>query len=255
MINKGRKMEITKTTVGWFETAQQQIVERSRTDTSYTFSFCAICVPIMKTYCCAAALLVDKGFSLPVTVLLRTISEFFIKILWYLNSRDEKELKESNHRWEKCAAQKKLKLLNDLLESRDVLSPNELTKLEQKKKETEKELASNSMKGMPNITGKDGLFEQNANVFGAQVSGVLYGQFCSSVHVDTSIMAGLMSYEGSTLVISNDLGESIGDVRNRCLNFAFMFLMIVYKKLGLEIGEIEKDYKKKLSTVEQTLAD
>ena len=133
-------MEITKTIIGWFETTQKRIAKLSGTDTTYTLSFCAKCVPIMKTYCCAAALLVDKGFRLPVTALLRTISEFFIKVLWCLNSRDEKELKERSRRWEKTTAQKRLKLLNDLLRTKDVLSPDDIRKLKENKKETEKNL-------------------------------------------------------------------------------------------------------------------
>jgi len=235
-------MEITKTIIKWFDETQRGIAERSSTDKSFTLSFCAIILPIMKTYCCATGLLVDKGFSLPTSALLRAISEFFIKSLWCLNSKDENELKERTHRWEKSTAEKKLQLLKNLLESKDVLNTKELEKLKDEKTKTEKDLASNLYKGMPPVTGNGSLFEQNSNVFGTDVSAILYSQFCSSVHVDTSILRGLMKWEGSGLVISDDLGENLGDVRTRCLNFAYMFLMVVYKKLGLIIQPMENEY-------------
>jgi len=211
-------MEIEKTINRWFQQRQELISKASIHDKSFTLSFCAVSVPIMKTYCSAAGLLLDKDFKLPTIPLLRAISEFFIKFIWCVNTEDENEVKKRAARWEKSTATEKLKLLNSLLANSSILASEELPKLRKIKADTQKNLDSNKNKLMPKVTGAGSLFEQCLNVFGADVSGILYRQFCGAVHIDTSILRGLMGAgvdDSGNLVLQDDISEGITDLKKK----------------------------------------
>src|SRR4030042_4462265 len=106
--------EIKKAINKWFEGTQKLITEVSSRDKSCSLLFCAVAVPVMKTYCRAAVLLLDEGFKLPAMALIRVISEFFIKFLWcVVIPVDENEIRNRLLRWEKTASSKKLNLYND----------------------------------------------------------------------------------------------------------------------------------------------
>lgn len=232
----------TKTVIKWFEKTQLLISEKSKDNNSLTLKLCAVSIPIMKTYSCSIALLADKGFYLPSQALLRVVSEFFIKFVWFLNSDTEAELKGKLHRWEKSTGIEKVKTIKNLLKSKDISNTEEVNKLKKSLEQATKAVETNLHKEMPNITGENGLFQQTSNVFGSDVSAFLYRQFCSAVHIDSSILRGLMQGDGDDLIISDDIVGNLDDVKKRCLNFAYMFLMVVYKKVGLDISEVELEY-------------
>lgn len=237
-------MQIEKAINKWFENTQKLITEVSLTDKSNSLSFCAVAVLVMKRYCCATALLLDKGFKLPAMALMRCISDFFIKFLWSIDTNDENEIRNRLQRWDKTADAKKLKLYQSLLKLEGVLSKEDFEKAKESKEKVERNYNSNTAKKMPNVTGENGLFGSTSNIFGGDVSAVLYSQFCSAVHIDAHILTGLKQEgAGQVLEINDDINENLNNLKMRCLNFSYMFLLSVHKTKNWRMEAIEREYK------------
>ena len=242
---QNRLMGIEREINEWFENTQNLIAEVSSRDGGFSLTFCAIAVPVMKTYCRAAALLLDEGFKLPAMALIRIISEFFIKFLWCVSPDDENEIRNRLQRWDKTAGKEKLRLYKGLLELEEgVLNQEDFAKVNDSKEKVEKDFDKNGAAEMPRITGKGGLFEGTSKVFGVDVSAILYSQYCSAVHVDTSILCGLKKEHGEQgWQIRDDIDESLAELKKRCVNFVYMFLLVVHKKKNWGIEAIEQEYK------------
>ncbi len=227
----------------WFENVKQQVSEESVKNKSLTFSFCSVSLPVMQIYCSASGFLLDNDYKLPATALFRIISDFFIKFLWCLNTDNEDETRKRIRRWEKTSANKKLRLIDNLLKSSRVLKPSDVNKLNKFKITVKQDDENNPHKAMPAVTGKDSIFEQTSNVFGVDVSALLYGQYCSAVHTDTSIFRGLMNNKQGNLIIRADIDEDINELKKRCLNFAYMYFVILNKKMSIDMITIKEDYE------------
>jgi len=231
--------KIEKAINKWFEDTQKLITEVSSRDKSFSLSFCAIAVPVMKTYCRATALLLDEGFKLPAMALMRVISEFFIKFLWCVSPNDENEIRNRLSRWDKTAAAKKLNLYNDLLKLEEgVLNKEDLEKTKRSKEKLEITDKGNAAEKMPRVTGDGGLFVGTAKIFGGNVSVFLYSQYCSAVHIDTFILSGLKQEgAGQDWGINDDINENLGNLKKTYLNVAYMFLFLVHKLFLLSVPE------------------
>ncbi len=238
-----KQIEISKLINRWFKNVKQQVTEKSAKNTTFTFTSCSVSLPVMQIYCSASGFLLDNNYKLPAVALLRIISEFFIKFLWCMNTNNEDETRKRLHRWEKTTANEKLRLLDNLLKYSKKLKPFDVNKLKKQKVRVKQEAKNNPQKAMPTVTGNGGIFEQTSNVFGADVSALLYGQFCTAVHTDTSILCGLMNNEQGALIIRDDIDEGINELKKNCLNFAYMFFEILNKKTYIDIVTIKEDYE------------
>ncbi|MFA5292644.1 MAG: DUF5677 domain-containing protein [Phycisphaerae bacterium] len=232
--------KIEKAINKWFEGTQKLITEVSSRDKSHSLLFCAFAITVMKTYCRAAVLLLDEGFKLPAMALIRVISEFFIKFLWCVVSPDdENEIHNRLRRWDRNAGNEKINLYNGLLELEEgVLNKEDLKKIKKLKEQLERTVKGyNAKKERLRITGKGGLFESTSNIFGGNVSAILYSQYCPAVHIDPLILSSLKQGE-----INDDTNENLGDLKMRCLNFAYMFLLSVHVKKNWGKEAIEQEY-------------
>lgn len=227
----------------WFKNVKQQVTEKSAKNTTFTFTFCSVSLPVMQIYCSASAFLLDNNYKLPAVALLRIISEFFIKFLWCMNTNNENETRKRMLRWEKTTANLKLKLLDGLLKCSNKLKPYDVNKLKKQKIRVQQDAKNNPHKAMPTVTGNNSIFEQTSNVFGADVSALLYGQLCTAVHVDSSILCGLMNNVQGALIIRDDIDEEINELKKICLNFAYMFFKILNRKMSIDIVTIKEDYE------------
>ncbi len=236
-------MSVEETINKWFEDAQNRIALLSQSDNSFTTSFCAVAVAVMKLYCRATGHLIDNHFRLPTMALLRVISEFFIKFLWCTKIWTDNEVKERMARWEKTSAQKKLKLLDDLLKFNSVFSQEQLNALKNARDRADMNIKSSSQSGMPNVTGSGSLFEDTATVFGANISSFLYGQYCDAIHIPTSILTGFVKPDNQNLFIKDDVDESPEQLGKICLNFAYMFLKVLYHRYRWDMTTIQKGYE------------
>lgn len=243
-----RKMGIEETINAWFDATQREIMVVSNTDKTFTTSFCCVAIAVMKLYCRATGHLIDNNFRLPAMALLRVISEFFIKFLW-CTMMDNKiladaEVKQRIARWEKTSGQKQIKLIDDFLKLNNVFSDEQLQKLKGTRDSTDANISSNTQPGMPNVTGNGSLFEDVAAIFGANVSGFLYGQYSSAIHIPTSILTGFIVSNNQGLFIRDDAEESTEQLGKICLNFAYMFLKAIYNWYGWDIVSIQSEYEK-----------
>ncbi|RKY06401.1 MAG: hypothetical protein DRP56_07485 [Planctomycetota bacterium] len=229
----------------WFESTQVLITDASSNDKSFKLRFDAIAEQIMKKYCLATALLFDEGFKLPAMALMRIVSEFFVKYLWCINTDKEDEICNRLQRWDKTSGKKKLKLYDGLLGlEAGVLKKEDLEKLAELKEKVEKNLNDNAEKEMPPVTGRSGLFESTSKVFGTNVGLLLYSQYCSAVHIDTSILSDLiLESDGLNLSVNEDINENMKELKKRCLNFAYMFLLVVHKKNNWSIEQVKQEYE------------
>jgi len=234
-----KQIEISKILIRWFEDVKQQISEKSSKNKTFTFSFCSVSLPIMQIYCSASGFLLDNNYKLPAIALFRTISDFFIKFIWCINTDNEDETRKKMYRWEKTSANEKLRLIDNLLISSEELKPSDVKKLNKFKITVKNNVKNNPHKAMPAVTGKGSIFEQTSNVFGADVSALLYRQFCSAVHIDTSIFRGLMNNKQGTFIIRDDIDEGINELKKRCLNFAYMYFVILNKKMSIDMITIK----------------
>jgi hypothetical protein len=246
-----KQIEINKIINQWFGDAKQQISEKSAINETLSFSFCSVSLPVMQIYCSASGFLLDNNYKLPAMALFRVISDFFIKFLWCLNTDNEDETRKRMYRWEKTSANKKLKLLDNLLKSSRVLKPSDVNKLNDFKITVKQDAENNPHKAMPPVTGKGGMFEQTSNVFGAEVSALLYAQFCSAVHIDTSIFRGLMNIKQDNLIIRDDIDEDVNELKKRCLNFVYMYFVILNRKTSIDIITINEDYEKAIEVLKE----
>ena len=73
-------------------------------------------------------------------------------------------------------------------------------------------------KEIPKITGKGGLFDQVSNIFDDNVAALMYGQFSSAVHIDTSVLSQSIERKGNTLIYKGDLDYKLEDF-NKSLSF------------------------------------
>ena len=202
-----KQIEISKTLIRWFEDVKQQVSEKSAKNKTFTFSLCSVSLSVMQINCSASGFILYNNYKLPVMALLRIISEFFIKFLWCVNTDNEDVTRKRMHRWEKTTENNKLKLLESLLISSKELKPFDVNKLKKRHVTAKQHAQKNPYKAMPTVTGKDSMFEQTSKVFGADVSALLYRQFCPAVHIDTSILCGLMNNEQGALIIQDDIDE------------------------------------------------
>ncbi len=226
----------------WFNNVKSQVTEKSAKNTTFTFTSCSVSLSVMQIYCSASGFLLDNNYKLPAVALLRVISEFFIKFLWCMNTNNEKETKERMYRWEKTTANLKLKLLDNLISSQK-LKTSDVDKLKKQKIKVEKDAINNPHKAMPNVTGNGSIFEQISNVFGADVSALLYGQLCTAVHVDSSVLCELINNMQGAFIIRDDIDEDINQLKKNCLNLAYMFFMILNRKISIDIVTIKKEYE------------
>lgn len=238
-----KQIEISKIINRWFENVKQQVSEKSVKNKTFTFSFCSVSLPVMQIYCSASGFLLDNNYKLPAMALFRIISDFFIKFLWCINTDNEDETRKRVYRWEKTSAKEKLRLLDNLLIYSKELKPFDVDKLNKLKITVKQDAKNNPHKAMPAVTGKGSMFEQTSNVFGADVSALLYRQFCSAVHIDTSIFRGLMNNKQGTFIIRGDIDEGINELKKRCLNFAYMFFELLNRKTSIDIVTIKEDYE------------
>jgi len=215
----------------------------SNTDKTFTTSFCAVAVAVMRIYCLAAGHLIDNHFRLPATALFRVISEFFIKFLWCTKIWTDDEIKQRMARWEKTSAKKKIRLLDDLLKLSNVFSQDQLDALKNTRDGVDRDIKSNSQSEMPHVTGSESLFEDVATIFGANVSGILYAQYSPAIHIPTSILSGFVNNTNQQFFIRNDIDESDEHLGKICLNFAYMFLKVIYHHYTWDIDTIQKEYK------------
>jgi hypothetical protein len=238
-----KQIEISKIINLWFEDVKQQVSEKSVNNKTLSFSLCSVSLPVMQIYCSASGFLLDNDYNLPATALFRIMSDIFIKFLWCLNTDNEDETRKRMYRWEKTSAKEKLRLLDNLLKSSRVLEPSDVNKLNEFKIKVEQDDENNPHKAMPAVTGKGGIFEQTSNVFGADVSALLYRQYCSAVHIDTSIFRGLMNNKQGNLIIRGDIDEDVNELKKRCLNFVYMYFVILNRKTSIDITTIKEDYE------------
>jgi hypothetical protein len=236
----------------WFEEAETASKATYMKDDRHSVTLCTVAVALMRTYCEATANLLENGFLLPAAALLRITSEFFIKILWCIKCETEDETKDRIDRWERSSGEEKLKLWSNLLEQSHLLQGIDVSKLEQLSRETEDALTKNvQQKGMPHITGTGGLFDQCSEVFGTNVSALLYGQLCPAVHIDTSVLRGLVQNQDDLLVIERDRGNEV-DLKRRCLNIAYMFLLVIGKKMGSNVSTLTDQYEKSVADLDES---
>jgi len=239
--------KIEKAINKWFEDTQKLRAEVSSRDKSHSLLFCAFAIPVMKTYCRAAVLLLDEGFKLPAMALIRVISEFFIKFLWcVVIPVDENEIRNRLLRWEKTASSKKLNLYNDLLKLKEgVLNKEDLEKTKKSKEELEITDKGNTAEKMPKVRD---IFESTSKIFGGNVSAFLYSQFHPAVHIDTLILSELKQEgAGQGWGINDDINENLGDLKTTCLKLAYMFLFSVHTKKHWGMEAIEKEYNSIIS--------
>lgn len=183
---------ILRTVTTLFEQAQTECSEIAPRDPRYVVSLCAVCLPIAKTYCRATACLLDSGFRLPAQALLHIMAEIFVKVLWCVSAENEDEIKARELRWERSTGREKLRVLRQLLKTPQLLDDNQLAQLRKMKNAIEQAMQQNPQTDcMPPVTGDGGLFALTSHLFsGNNMSAFLYGQFCSAVHVDTSVLRG-----------------------------------------------------------------
>jgi len=235
-------MKVEETVNRWFENAQNRMVQISQSDNNFTTSFCSVAISVMKTYCSAIGFLIDNEFRLPAMALLRVISEFFVKFLWCIKPRNDVEVRNRFHSWENTTAEKKLNLFDGILKSKVGLNEQELTRINQLKDEALK-IKNSKRDRMPKITGKGSLFEEVSSFFGTDVSAPLYRQYCATAHIDTSVLSGFLVPTDKGIGIKSDLDENLAMLKDRCLNFAYMFLIVLYKMYGWDIENIKNEYE------------
>jgi len=96
---------------------------------------------------------------------------------------------------------------------------------------------------MPNVTGSGSLFEDVATLFGANVSSFLYGQYSNAIHIPTSILMGFVKSDNQNFFIKDDVDESSEQLGKICLNFAYMFLKVLYYRYKWDMNTIQKEYE------------
>jgi len=199
---------------------------------------------IFNRYNSASLFLIRNGYKLPGLALLRVQSELSLKMLWcFHRTTNYQEVKDNYNRWVKSSGKMKIKLCRDFLESNKIAKESkewfedEIEKLDKVLKDIPEDT-----KEMPKITGKGGLFDQVSNIFDDNVVALMYGQFSSAVHIDTSVLSQSIERKGNSLIYKGDLDYKLEDLINHCLSLAWMFVKICYTFYRWDCSQIDKEY-------------
>jgi hypothetical protein len=234
--------EIEKTIKKWFEEVFDKLVDLD--DEPFIDSYVRSTTSILFNYHIATIYLIRKELRLPAMALLRIMTEMVMKFIWcFYNTTNYQEVRLNFQRWAKTAGKRKIKLLNDFIESNRTLDETK-SKFIKDVQKIEDILSNfdNSVKCMPQMTGDGGLFDQLSAVFGGNISASSYSQFCQAIHIDTSVLACCIERNGSTLTYTGDLDFKLDDLLNHCLSNAYMFMKTLHIFYKWEPFRIENEY-------------
>ena len=234
--------EIEKTINKWFEEVFEKLIDLE--DEPFVDSYVRSTTRILFNYHIAAIYLIRKELRLPAMALLRIMTELVMKFIWcFYNTTNYQEVKLKFQRWAKTAGKRKIKLLNDFIETNRT-SDEIKSKFIKDIQKIEDELSNfdNSVKCMPQMTGDGGLFDQLSIVFGGNISALTYSQFCKAIHIDTSVLACCIERNGSSLTYTGDLNIKLEDLFNHCLSNAYMFVKILHIFYKWDPCRIDNEY-------------
>ena len=234
--------EIEKTIKKWFEEVLEKLVDLD--DEPFIDSYVRSTTGILFNYNIATIYLIRKELRLPAMALLRIMTELVMKFIWcFYNTTNYQEVKLKFQRWAKTAGKRKIKLLNDFIETNRT-SDEIKSKFIKDIQKIEDELSNfdNSVKCMPQMTGDGGLFDQLSIVFGGNISTLTYIQFCKAIHIDTSVLACCIERNESSLTYMGDLNIKLDDLLNHCLSNAYMFVKALHIFYKWDPCRIENEY-------------
>ena len=108
--------ENEKTIKKWFEEVFDKLVDLD--DDPFIDSYVRSTTSILFNYHIATIYLIRKELRLPAMALLRIMTELVMRFIWcFYNTTNYQEVEFKFQRWTKTAGKRKIKLLNDFIES------------------------------------------------------------------------------------------------------------------------------------------